>query len=73
MQKIITKIANSIIMDCEDVWLIGHDEHSKTICLKTIYGATHNINCDNSATADELYANLSKTFEEAKDEMERSR
>lgn len=73
MQKIITKIANSIIMDWEDVWLIGHDEHSKTICLKTIYGATHNINCDSSAVADKLYEELSKTFEKAKDEMECSR
>ena len=47
--------------------------YCKTIFLKTIYGATHNINCDDSATADELYANLSKTFEKAKDEMECSR
>lgn len=73
MQKIITRVNNCLTIDWEDVWLIGHDEHSKTIFIKTIYGATHNINCDNSATADELYANLSKTFEKAKDEMERSR
>lgn len=73
MKKIITKINNCITMDWEDVWLIGHDEHSNTIILKTIYGATHTINCDKCATADELYANLSKTFEEAKNEMECSR
>lgn len=47
--------------------------YCKTIFLKTIYDATHNINCDNVATADELYTNLSKTFEKAKDEMECSR
>lgn len=73
MKKIITRVNNCLTMDWEDVWLIAHDEHSKTIFLKTIYGATHNINCDDSATADELYANLSKTFEKAKDEMERSK
>ncbi len=73
MKKIITRVNNCLTMDWEDVWLIGHDEHSKTIFIKTIYGATHNINCDNVATADKLYAELSKTFEEAKDEMECSR
>lgn len=73
MKKIITKVNNCLTMDWEDVWLIGHDANSKTIFLKTIYGATHNINCDNVTTADELYTNLSKTFEEAKDKMECSR
>lgn len=68
MKKIITRVNNCLTMDWENVWLITHDEHSKTIFLKTIYGATHNINCDDSATANELYANLSKIFEKAKDE-----
>lgn len=73
MQKIITNIGNVVTLDWENVWLISHDAQSKTIFLKTIYGAQHTINCDNVATADELYANLSKTFEQAKDEMERSK
>lgn len=73
MKKIITRVNNCLTMDWEDVWLIGHDADSKTIFLKTIYGATHNLNCDNVATADKLYAELSKTFEEAKDKMECSR
>ena len=73
MKKIITKVNNHLTMDWEDVWLVGHDANSKTIFLKTIYGATHNIYCDSVTTADELYTNLSKTFEEAKDEMECSR
>ena len=73
MKKIITKVNNRLTMDWEDVWLVEHDANSKTIFLKTIYGATHNIYCDSVTTADELYTNLSKTFEEAKDEMECSR
>lgn len=73
MKKIITKVNNRLTMDWKDVWLIGHDADSTTIFLKTIYGAMHSIYCDSVATADELYTNLSKTFEEAKDEMECSR
>ena len=41
MKKIITRVNNCLTMDWENVWLIAHDEHSKTIFLKTIYGATH--------------------------------
>ena len=73
MQKIITNIGNVVTLDWENVWLIGHDEDSKVITLKTFFGASHTINCDSIETANSLYEGLCKTFTEAKHQMEISK
>lgn len=73
MEKIITHIGNVVTVDWEDVWLVGHDENSKVILLKTVYGANHTITCDSIETADNLYESLCKTFTEAKHKMEISK
>ena len=73
MQKTITNIGNVVTIDWEGVWLIGHDEDSEVIILKTIYGANHTITCDSVKTADNLYKDLCETFTKAKHQMEISK